>query len=227
MELNEYIEENSGKLRLNEFCKIFPNDGNILKYPDDYFVINDRIWAVKESIVYSKQSEVSGNNLCGFILEILFLDKWLPFKNKIYANSIQALTAYTMCYDGYSIKPKFRIRPVYTMDDSEYREFQLSELLDTKNKKNNELEIKCWKATQDFTLKTLTRGDISVKRGTIYIKYNKEKAIKIKSKKEPVQLWAFWELEKAIENNWCEPIDFMSEKWFHSHIIKSIRNNIN
>jgi len=197
--------------------------------PNHYYMVNNKTWVVEESVNFKTQSMSDDVHTYGWTLEVRWADGlggwcgWSPYwNNKIYYSAQQATEAALKCYLSKSIH-EWRVRPLYVMDEMEYRNFKLDKLLntDTESKKH---EIKGWKVKVDIEVED-DNGHVSTyKRGTLFIQLENGNIFKVTGPSEKNKYGDQYKLKNyLIPNGHVVEVEIKDEKWAHPHLIKELK----
>lgn len=96
------------------------------------FRINNTDWVTEKFIEFESQSIHKDLKPYGWTLEVnwKYSNGWEMYWNrKIYKSSKSAAEAALQCSIAYRPEFKWRIRPLYIMDQAEYRNFQIEKII--------------------------------------------------------------------------------------------------
>jgi hypothetical protein len=148
-------------------------------------------------------------------------DWFINYKNKIYGSQNVALDAAIKIINDFRQKGSnanyfhdFKIIPIYKMDDSEYREWKIDQIIDKTESTDNK-KIKSWKLKEDVLY---YRSEY--KSGTIFIELSNG-CIITPNESIPSRRVSKSFIHKHI--NILEEIDIIDEKWVHPHLLKELK----
>jgi len=195
------------------------------KKTNHYYSIGSRIWAVEDSIDFRLQSRSDDVNVYGWTLEFRWMNgrgEWCGWStywnNKIYQSAQHATEAALKCYLAKTTH-EWRIRPLYVMDEMEYRNFKLDKLLNTDGQEYKKYEIKGWKVKEDVEIE----GN-KYKRGTLFIQLSNGSIFRVTGPSEKTKYGDRYKLENhLIPNGHVVEVEIKDEKWAHPHLIKELK----
>jgi hypothetical protein len=209
---------------------------NELVKPHHYYTLFDKNWAIEESMIFQTQAVAEDMKVYGWTVEIRWKDNygefypWQTYWNrKIYYSSNSAIEAalkiYVSRHNGY----EWRIKPIYVMEQQEYREFKIDKLLgDDEVKKDPEkYDIKGWKIKEDCEVIYANGYNAKYKKGTLFIQLESGDIIQIKNSKDKLIRNVKYDLfNTLIPNNFVYEIKIEDEKWSHPHLLKEVKNKL-
>lgn len=200
------------------------------------WTIGGREYVTKDKFPIKAQIASEGIVIYGWSLETRFKmngewSNWHRYhNNRIYYSMSSAIEA------GIKIHPNgikdidWRICPLYKMNNAEYREFKIEQILSV-NKKDTEVksplyEIKAWLLEEDFEIKFNNNSTI-YKKGTFFIQRENghvmisatPKTIVIRHKTQ-----VFKEIQKLGK---IKEVNIMDMKQIHPHLLKELKQKLN
>lgn len=197
--------------------------------------VNGKNYVVQDEQYQKIQSNPIDVNISGYCIEERYLStnpfhsrkdghmsKWYNHSNKIYSSKLIAVKA-LMGISKSTSGDEYRIVALYKMNEMEYRNFKITEILSNYPKKEH--EIKYWKLKDDFTHTWGTNNNSrKFKKGSIFIQLtNGEVIISATPSEGVVHIGHFF---KKIPKEILEEIDILNEKKIHPHLIKSLKLKI-
>jgi len=203
--------------------------------PELYYKVYDKIWAVEESVKFKSQSIVDNTKVYGWTLEIRWergKDNWCEwqthYNNRIYNSSFSATDAGLKFHLSSSKDFEWRIRPIYVMDNQEYRDFKIDKLLDNKSESKDVFKIKGWKIKEDCEIDIYNIAKLTkFKKGSLFIQMENGSIFCIRSKTKKSEKFRNRVIDKLITLDYVDEVKIEDEKWSHPHLIKEIRNKLN
>ena len=197
--------------------------------PNHYYMVNNKTWAVEESVNFKTQSMSDDVHTYGWTLEVRWIDGrgewcgWTPYWNsKIYYSAQQATEAALKCYLSKSIH-EWRVRPLYVMDEMEYRNFKLDKLLNT-NTESKKHEIKGWKVKENVEVEYDNGHKSKYKKGTLFIQLENGGIFRVTGPSEKTKYGDKYSLNNyLIPNGHVVEVEIKDEKWAHPHLIKELK----
>ena len=205
-----------------------------LVIPNHYYTINRKDYAIEKSIIFQSQSSAEDIRPYGYTLEVRWRDNknddwygWLTYWNyKIYSSIHVANESAHKCYLS-SSKQEFewRVRPLYVMDQMEYRNFKIDKLLkEEEPKEPKKHEIKGWKVKEDVEVDYSNGRKFKYKKGTLFIQLENGNIIRVNGPSEPTFHGDSYQLKNnLIPNNQLEEVEIKDEKWAHPHLLKELK----
>jgi hypothetical protein len=223
---------------LNLFRKSKPKSVEIVEpikqlvKPDYYYTISNKDYAIEESIVFKSQSVAEDIRPYGYTLEVRWKDSsgnwygWSTYwNNKIYNSTHSANEAAHKCYLSYKEEFEWRVRPLYVMDQMEYRNFKIDKLLkEDEPSLSKKYEIKGWKVKEDVEVEYGNGHKFKYKKGTLFIQLENGSIFRINGPSEPTSHNDHYQLKNnLIPNGQVEEVDILDEKWAHPHLLKELK----
>jgi len=204
---------------------------NQLVKPDHYYTVNGKNWAIEESINFKSQAVAEDMRPYGYTLEVRWKDNkgewygWTPYWNhKIYYSVAQANDAAIKCYLSRVSICEWRIRPLYVMDQMEYRTFKLDKLLSDNKNEPKKYEIKGWKVKKDVEVEYNNGSKFKYKKGTLFIQLENGSIFKISRPSDPTSISDHYQLKNdLIPNGHVIEVEITDEKWAHPHLLKELK----
>jgi hypothetical protein len=204
-----------------------------LVIPNHYYTINRKDYAIEKSIIFQSQSSAEDVRPYGYTLEVRWRDNknddwcgWLTYWNyKIYSSIHVANESAHKCYLS-SSKQEFewRVRPLYVMDQMEYRNFKIDKLLKEEEQEPKKHEIKGWKVKEDVEVEYSNGRKFKYKKGTLFIQLENGNIIRVNGTSEPTFHGDSYQLKNnLIPNNQVEEVEIKDEKWAHPHLLKELK----
>jgi hypothetical protein len=211
------------------------------------YTINKREYAITDSKLIKVQAVADDVNLYGWSLEFRWKehkDSWHTYWNhRIYVNRSSALDAATKVFiNGTGVgydwnKYEWRIVPIYKMNEPEYREYKIDQLLNTEvvNKEPKVYEIKAWKAKNDIEVEIPNKYPANkpylykCKKNSMFIQMENGNIRIVKNSTEPKSIMyehSRYILEYLIKNELIEEVNIKNEKWAHPHLCKELKKKI-
>jgi hypothetical protein len=202
--------------------------------PAHCYTIFNKIWAIEESINFQTQAIVDGMKPYGWTVEIRWKDNngefypWQTYWNrKIYYSASSATEAALKCYLSKSNGYEWRVKPLYTMEQQEYRNFKLDKLLgETSTQEPKKYDIKGWKVKEDCEVEYKNGAKFKYKKGTLFIQLESGDIIQIKNSRENTRSDKYQLFNDLIPGGFVEEVKIEDEKWSHPHLLKEVRNKI-
>lgn len=196
------------------------------------YTINNKIYAIADSQPIKIQAIADDVSVYGWTLEIRYKMNgewcsWFTYwNNRIYNSRGSALEAATKVYPSYQEGYEFRISPLYKMNELQFRDYKIDQLLSTNTtKKPNVCEIKAWKIKDDCEVnyKQTNRSD-KFKKGTMFIQMEDGRICNIKNQIEPIgNSYKYQLFNSLIPSGLVEEVDIKNEKWAHPHLCKELK----
>ena len=202
--------------------------------PKHYYTINNKDYAIEDSIIFQSQASADDIRPYGYTLEVRWRDNknddwcgWLTYWNyKIYSSIQVANESAHKCYLS-SSKQEFewRVRPLYVMDQMEYRNFKIDKLLkEDESKEPKKYEIKGWKVKEDVEVEYSNGNKFKYKKGTLFIQLENGNIFRVNGPSVPTSLGDHYQLRNnLIPNNHVIEVDIKDEKWSHPHLLKQLK----
>lgn len=196
--------------------------------------IGSKRYFVEKSIDLNIQSISNDSRVYGWVVEYKSVGKygnvyipeefWLNLNNKIYFSHEVALDAVLKRNELENLQ--WRIRPIYIMDDSMYREFTIDKILDD-NTDTKTFPIKCWKLIDDTEINYNSGGKFKYSKGTLFIQLENGSVIMLKNCVEPINVNHRYQLNNnLIPNNRVIEVELKDEKWAYPHLLKELKEKL-
>ena len=197
------------------------------------FKINNKDYAIADSQLIKIQAASDDVKIYGWSLEFRYKDlrggwySWSTYwNNRIYASRSSALQAATKIYPSYREDYEFRVLPLYKMNEPEYREYKIHQLINPNrvNKEPESYELKAWKMTQDLVTQNKFKF---TKDKTVFIQLENGSIIKSGGPNEGT-ITGFRKLlfDELIPNGMVQEIELKDEKWLYPHLLKELKFKI-
>lgn len=201
------------------------------------YTINNKEYAIADSQIIQIQSVANDVQIYGWTLEFRYKDmrgewySWSTYWNhRIYVSRSSALDAATKIYPNHRDGYEFRIAPLYKMNEPQYREYKIDQLLTGKPKDPKVYEIKAWKVKEDCEITyERTNKNFKYKKGTLFIQMEDGNIRLVKNSIEPNSIiynHAKMILDDLIKNEQVEEVNIQNEKWAHPHLCKELKTKI-
>ena len=199
-----------------------------LRKPHEYYDINGKRYAIADSMNIKVQASAEDVQVYGWALEVRWKHngdwhQWMTYWNhRIYQSRQSAMDAAIKVYPSYQKDYEWRIAPLYKMNEPQWRDYQIDQLLyDTERRPK---EIKSWKVIEDHEEIFKNGNKQKVKKGTIFIQLENGQILKAATTSEPTVYGLEYFLRNyLIPNNKVEEIDIRNEKWIHPHLCKELK----
>lgn len=207
---------------------------NQLVKPDHYYTLFNKNWAVEESINFQTQAVAEGMMPYGWAVEVRWKDNkgefypWQAYWNrKIYYSASSATEAALKFYVSTSNGYEWRVKPLYSMEQQEYRNFKLDKLLgENSTQEPKKYEILGWKVKEDCEIEYKNGVKSRYKRGTLFIQLESGDIIQIKNSRENTRSDRYQLFNDLIPGGFVEEVKIEDEKWSHPHLLKEVRNKL-
>lgn len=206
-------------------------NGEIMRY-----TINNKEYAIADSQLIKIQSVADDVQIYGWTLEIRYKDSkgeyypWVTYWNhRIYHSRSSALDAVSKVYPAHLYGYDFRILPLYKMNEPQYREYKIDQLLSKdKPKEPKVYEIKVWKVKEDCEIKyERTKQTYNYKKGTLFIQMEDGNIKSIRNQTSGISHHDRFQLfNNLIEEDKVEEVNIQNEKWAHPHLCKELKTKI-
>lgn len=199
------------------------------------FTINNKQYAIADSQIIKVQSVADDVQIYGWTLEFRYKDmrgewySWSTYWNhRIYVSRSAALDAATKIYPSHRDGYEFRIAPLYKMNEPQYREYKIDQLLTGKPKDPKVYEIKAWKVKEDCEIYyERTKATFKYKKGTLFIQMEDGNIKSVKDQTTGISHHDRFQLfNNLIEENKVEEVNIQNEKWVHPHLCKELKTKI-
>ena len=113
------------------------------------------------------------------------MKKTLNWNRKIYYSASAATEAALKFYVSTSHGYEWRVKPLYVMEQQEYRNFKLDKLLgENSTQEPKKYEILGWKVKEDCEIEYKNGNKFKFKKGTLFIQLESGDIVQIKSSRE-------------------------------------------
>lgn len=214
---------------LDFFRKKEPEQVN--QKPWTHWMIDNQKYAIKDSFDIKCQTIPDGKQIYGWTLETRYKinGEWCQwytyYNNRIYQSMSSAIGAGIKTHPNGKENVDWRICPLYKMENAEFREFKIDQLLN-KTKENEKYEIKAWILEEDFERK-FNNNFMIHKKGSVFIQKDNGGII-ISATPKTIALHGYNYLFKEIQKyGRIKEINLIDEKQLHPHLLKSIKQKLN
>ena len=202
--------------------------------PDHYYRLFNRNWVVEKSINFQTQAVAEGMKPYGWTVEVRWKDNkgdwynWETYWNrKIYYSVNSATEAALKFYMAKSHAYEWRVKPLYVMDQQEYRNFKLDKLLgENSTQEPKKYEIIGWKVKEDCEIEYNNGNKSQYKKGTLFIQLESGDIIQIKNSRENTRAGRYQLFNDLIPRGFVEEVKIEDEKWSHPHLLKEVKNKL-
>jgi hypothetical protein len=205
-------------------------DSELMRY-----TINGKKYAVVDSQVIKIQSVADDVQVYGWTLEFRYKNMngewygWSTYWNhKIYVSRSSALDAASKIPKNFG-ECEWRISPLYKMNEPQYREYKIDQLLTDKPKDNAKVyEIKAWKVKEDCEiLYEISKQTYKYKKGTLFIQMEDGNIKSIKDQTTGISYSGKFQLfNNLIKEDKVEEVNIKDEKWVHPHLCRELKIKI-
>ena len=206
---------------------------NDLKKPHEYYDINGKKYAVAESMNIKVQASAEDVQIYGWTLEVRWKHngewhQWMTYWNhRIYQTRQSAIDAAIKVYPSYQEDYEWRVAPLYKMNEPQFRDYQIDQLLYDNPHRKEDKEIKAWRVIEDHEEIFNNKNKVKVKKGTIFIELENDRIIKLATNSEPTSYGLGYLLRNyLLPKGKVEEIDIRNEKWIHPHLCKELKTKI-
>ena len=203
-----------------------------LRKPAEYYDINGKRFAISDSMDIKVQASADDVQVYGWTLEVRWKHngewhQWMTYWNhRIYQSRQSALDAAIKVYPSYHKDYEWRITPLYKMNEPQFRDYQIDQLLNNPLQKKSK-EIKAWKVIEDYEETKSNNHKIKVKKGTIFIQLENGNILRSGTTSEPTSYGLGYLLRNyLLPKGKVEEIDIRNEKWIHPHLCKELKTKI-
>ena len=202
--------------------------------PDQYYTLFNKNWAIEESINFQTQAVAEGMKPYGWTVEVRWKNNngefypWQTYWNrKIYYSAEAATNAALKFYLSTSHGYEWRIKPLYVMEQQEYREFKIDKLLgENITQEPKKFEIKGWKVKEDCEIEYKNGNKFKFIKGTLFIQIENGDIIQIKNSRESNRIGKYQLFNDLIPGGLVEEVKIEDEKWSHPHLLKEVKNKL-
>jgi hypothetical protein len=206
---------------------------NQLIKPEHYYTLFNKNWAIEESIDFQTQAIAEGMRPYGWTFEVRWKDNsgewytWQSYWNrKIYYSVHTATEAALKCYISKNHGYEWRVKPLYAMEQQEYRNFKIDKLLGGSTQEPKKYEIKGWKIKEDCEVEYNNGNKIKYKKGTLFIQLENGDIIQMKNTRESPRTGKYQLFNDLIPGGFVEEVKIEDEKWSHPHLLKEVKNKL-
>ena len=202
--------------------------------PNQYYTLFNKNWAIEESINFQTQAIAEGMTPYGWTVEIRYKDsngefyKWETYWNrKIYYPASSATEAALKFFISKNHGYEWRIKPLYVMEQQEYRNFKLDKLLGNRSSQEpKKYEILGWKVKEDCEIEYKNGIKYEYKKGTLFIQLESGDIVQIKNSTESLRTYRYNLFDNLIPMGFVEEVKIEDEKWSHPHLLKEVKNKL-
>jgi hypothetical protein len=113
------------------------------------------------------------------------------------------------------------------MNDPQFRDYKIDQLLYDNPHQKKDKEIKAWKVIEDHEEIFQNGNKAKVKKGTIFIQLENGQIFKSATTSEPASYGLRYLLTNyLLPKNKAEEIDIRNEKWIHPHLCKELKTKL-
>jgi hypothetical protein len=208
-----------------------------MRKPAEYYDINGKRFAIADSMNIKVQASAENVQVYGWTLEVRWKHDggWYPWmtywNHRIYQTRQSALDAATKVYPSYQKDYEWRIAPLYKMNEPQFRDYQIDQLLNDNPHQKKSKEIKAWRVIEDYeethSNNQPLQHKIKVKKGTIFIQLENGNIIRAGTTSEPTSYRSGYLLNIfLLPKGKVKEIDIRNEKWIHPHLCKELKNKL-
>jgi len=201
--------------------------------PVEWYDVNGKLYAIADSMNIKVQASAENVQVYGWTLEVRWKHDggWYPWmtywNHRIYQTRQSALDAATKVYPSYQKDYEWRIAPLYKMNEPQFRDYQIDQLLNDNPNQKKSKEIKAWRAIEDYEETHSNNHKIKVKKGTIFIQLENGNIIRAGTTSEPTSYGSGYLLNNyLLPRGKVKEIDIRNEKWIHPHLCKELKTKI-
>ena len=209
-----------------------PQQSDLIK-PAEYYDINGKRFAIADRMNIKVQASADDVQVYGWTLEVRWKHngewhQWMTYWNhRIYQTRQSALDAAIKVYPSYHKDYEWRITPLYKMNEPQFRDYQIDQLLNDNPLQKKSKEIKAWKVIEDYEETKSNNHKIKVKKGTIFIQLENGNILRSGTTSEPTSYGLGYLLRNyLLPKGKVEEIDIRNEKWIHPHLCKELKTKI-
>jgi hypothetical protein len=200
----------------------------------DYYDINGKRYAIAESMNIKVQASAEDVNVYGWTLEVRWKHngdwcQWMTYWNhRIYQSRNSALDAAIKVFPSHNKDYEWRIAPLYKMNQPEWRQYQIDQLLwDSPNSQKKD-EIKAWKVKEDCEIDIGSNNrKLKLKKGEIFLQMSNQNIVRVATYSEPTKWSQGYILRQyLLPKGLVEEFDIREEKWIHPHLCKELKTKI-
>jgi len=201
------------------------------------YTINNKEYAIADSQIVQIQAVANDVQIYGWSLEVRWKDykgefyNWSTYWNhRIYVSRGAALDAATKVYPHNNNGYEWRIVPLYKMNEPQYRDYKIDQLLKTDviKKEPKVYEIKAWKVKEDCEIfYERTNQTYKYSKGTLFIQMEDGNIKSVKDQRTGMSHNDRFQLfNDLVKNEQVEEINIQNEKWVHPHLCKELKTRI-
>lgn len=195
--------------------------------PFTHYTIKGKDWVVDESMSFKVQSSSENIRVYGYTLETRFLFKetWSQwhtyYTNKIYHSATCATLAGIQA-SKLLTDYEWRVMPLYTMDQQQFRDFKLNKLFSEDNERKL-FPIKGWKVKDDIDYENGHGKTFKYKKNTLFIQLENGTIVYLSNKTDKTQYDYRKHLNYLLESKSVDEVDIKEEKWAYPHLLKELK----
>jgi len=203
-----------------------------LRKPAEYYDINGKRFAIADTMDIKVQASADDVQVYGWTLEVRWKHngewhQWMAYWNhRIYQTRQSALDAAIKVYPSYHKDYEWRIAPLYKMNEPQWRDYQIDQLLNDNPHQKKEKEIKAWRVIEEHEEIFNNTNKVNIKKGTIFIQLGNGRIIKASTTTEPSHYGIGYVLKYLIAKEKVVEIDIRNEKWIHPHLCKELKTKL-
>jgi len=199
----------------------------------DLYDVNGKRYAITDSMNIKVQASAEDVQVYGWTLEVRWKHngewhQWMTYWNhRIYQTRQSALDAAIKVYPATHQKDyEWRIAPLYKMNDPQFRDYQIDQLLNHNPHQKKDKEIKAWRVIEEHEEIFNNTNKVNIKKGTIFIQLRNGRIIKASTTTEPSRYGIGYVLKYLIAKEKVVEIDIREEKWIHPHLCKELKTKL-
>ena len=112
------------------------------------------------------------------------------------------------------------------MNDPQFRDYKIEQLLNENTHQKKDKEIKAWRVVEEHEELINNTHKVKLKKGTIFIQMKNGRIIKASTTTEPSQYGIGYVLKYLIAKEKVVEIDIRNEKWIHPHLCKELKKEL-
>jgi hypothetical protein len=207
-----------------------------LRKPAEYYDINGKRFAIADSMNIKVQASFEDIQVYGWTLEVRWKHngewhQWMTYWNhRIYQTRQSALDAAIKVYPSYHKDYEWRIAPLYKMNQPEWRQYQIDQLLwDSPYFEKKLNEVRAWRVIEDWEETFNNVNKVKFKKGTIFIQLENGNIVRAATTSDPTSYGSEYLLllrNYLLPKGKVEEIDIRNEKWIHPHLCKELKTKL-